>query len=206
MRRLLLVSGCVLVLSLAACSDPAAENAAKKKAAEKPAPVGGLSALWKMYQVARSWALDAQVLKANGIPLSEVEPVRGKAAAWEGTFTSATKGKSRSFTYSVIESQGNLHKGVFAGPEVSWSGGSGQDSPFLAIAVKTDTDAAYKTALAKAADYEKKNPNQPISLLLEKTKKHTDPCWRIIWGESASTSSFSIYVDATTGEYLETLH
>jgi hypothetical protein len=37
-------------------------------------------------------------------------------------------------------------------------------------------------------------------------KKYQDPVWRIIWGESAGTSDFSVYVDASTGDYLETLH
>jgi hypothetical protein len=28
----------------------------------------------------------------------------------------------------------------------------------------------------------------------------------VIWGESAGTSNFSIFVDASTGQYLETIH
>jgi len=40
---------------------------------------------------------------------------------------------------------------------------------------------------------------------LERTNKHPDPAWRIIWGESVGTSNFSVLIDASTGEYLETL-
>ena len=76
-------------------------------------------------------------------------------------------------------------------------------------AVKVDTDTAYKTAMdttqSKAGDYDKKNPGKPITILLERTNKHPDPAWRIIWGESAGTSNFSVLIDASTGEYLETM-
>jgi hypothetical protein len=122
---------------------------------------------------------------------------------------SAAKSKSRSYTFSIVEGEANLHKGSFAGLEESWSGPSGQTTPFLMAAVKIDTDAAYKTAMesphSKAADYDKKNPGKPITILLERTSKHPNPAWRIIWGESVGTSDFSVLIDASTGEWLETL-
>ena len=69
-----------------------------------------------------------------------------------------------------------------------------------------DTDAAYKTALGKARDYDKKNPGMTISMLLERNKQYPNPAWRIVWGESVGTSGFSVFIDASTGEFLETLH
>jgi hypothetical protein len=160
-----------------------------------------------MYAAARSnWDPHCEVLKMGSIPLPQVPAVRGKAGAWGATFVSASRGKSLSYTYSVVEAEGNLHKDVFAGSEESWSGPSGQNATFPALAVKIDTDAALETALKKAVDYEKKRPGKPISVQLEKVKKFQDPVWRIIWGESVGTSDFSVFVDASTGEYKETLH
>src|SRR5215467_5560769 len=160
MRKLSLSITATLVLLLSGCSETT--PAEKKKEAEKPAePATGQSALYKMYQVARSWAPDAQVLKMNTIPLSEVPNVpKGTGAAWQATFTSAARSQARTYTYSIVESQGNLHKGVFAGLEEGWGGPRGGNSPFPMMAVKIDTDAAYKTALEKGggADYDKKNP------------------------------------------------
>jgi hypothetical protein len=208
MRKLILPMIATLVLVLSGCSETTAP-AEKKKEAEKPAePATGQSALYKMYQVARSWAPDAQVLKMNTIPLSEVPNVpAGTGAAWQATFTSAARSQARSYTYAIVESQGNLHKGVFAGLEEGWSGPRGGNSPFPMMAVKIDTDAAYKTALEKGgADYDKKTPGKPISFLLEKVQKFPDPVWRVIWGESAGTSNFSVYVDASTGDFKEKLH
>jgi hypothetical protein len=207
MRNVLLPLSAALCLLLTGCSEttPAPQ---KKKEAEKVEPVTGQTALFKMYQVARSWAPDAQVLKMNSMPLSEVPNVTpGTAAAWEATFVSAAGGKARRYTYSVVESEGNLHKGVFPGQDEGWSGARGNNTPFLMLAVKVDTDAAYKTALANGgADYDKKTPGKPIAFLLEKVAKHPNPVWRVIWGESASTSNFSVYVDAMTGEFKEKLH
>ena len=132
----------------------------------------------------------------------------GMAPAWQAVFVSAAKSQSRSYTYSIVDGEGNLHKGAFAGPEEGWSGPRGVNTPFLMAAIKVDTDAAYKTAMetpaSKAADYDKKNPGKPITILLERTAKHPDPAWRIIWGESVGTSNFSVLIDASTGEYLET--
>ena len=205
MRKLLLALPLIL---LSACSDAPVKTAEKKKEAEKLDPATGQSALYKMYQMGRSWAPDALVLKMNSIPLSEAPDVpRGTAAAWQATFTSAARSQARSYTYSIVESSGNLHKGPFAGLEEGWSGPRGSNTPFLMAAVKIDTDAAYKTALANGGEeYDKKNPGKIISFLLEKVQKHPDPVWRVIWGESASTSNFSVYVDASTGDFKEKLH
>lgn len=205
MRKLLFLTVCAIALALAACSSPVATTTAKK-APEKPEPVTGQSALWKMFQVARSWAPDAQVLKMGSIPLADVPTEPGKAGAWAATFVSAAKGKSRSWTYSVVEAEGNLHKGAFAGLEEGWDASPRGPQPFPAIAVKKDTDEALATARTKSADYDKKFPGKPITFLLEKNKKFTDPVWRVVWGDSVGTSNFSVLIDASTGEYKETLH
>ena len=206
MRKLSFPICGALFLMLTGCSEPT--KTTEKKKEEKLEPATGQSALYKMYQVARSWAPDAQVLKMNSILMSEVKDLPpGTAGAWQATFTSATRSQARSYTYSIVEGEGNLHRGVFAGLEEGWSGPRGGNSPFLMLAVKIDTDAAYKTALANGgSDYDKKNPGKPISFLLEKVTKHPDPVWRVIWGESAATSNFSVYVDASTGEFREKLH
>jgi hypothetical protein len=205
-RKLLFPICGALFLLLTGCSEPT--KTTEKKKEEKLEPATGQSALYKMYQMARSWAPDAQVLKMNSILMSEVRDVPpGSSAAWQATFTSAARSQARTYTYSIVEGEGNLHKGVFAGLEEGWSGPRSGNTPFLMLAVKVDTDAAYKTAVANGgAEYDKKNPGKPISVLLEKVTKHPDPVWRIIWGESAATSNFSVYVDASTGEFKEKLH
>jgi hypothetical protein len=202
MRKLSLILGCALLLIFTGCSEQAQPE--KKEPPKPTEPVTGLTALFRMYQVARSWAPDAQVAKMSSIHLLEVPSVPGEAGAWEALFTSASKGRARTYTYSVIESTGNLHQGVFAAQQEEDL--SAQAQPFLIAAVKVDTGAAYKTALNKAGEYDKKHPGLTISMLLERNKQYPNPAWRIIWGESVGTAGLSVYIDASTGEFLETLH
>ncbi len=207
MKRLTTAFAATFLTLLVSCSETPEKTESKAaEPAKPPEPVTGKYALYQMYTAARgALGADIEPVRMTDIPLPEVKAEPGKAPAWRCTFASARAGKARSYTYSVVESEGNLHKGVFAGQDESYSGGRGP-KPFPMAAVKVDTDAAYQTALKKAADYEKKNPGKPISWLLEKNDKFPDPAWRVIWGESVGTSNFSVMVDASTGDYLQTLH
>lgn len=196
-------------LLLTACSDAPTKTAETKKEPEPPAePVTGESAFFKMYTAARGWSADIEPFQLISIHLPDVKKEPGKAAAWRAVFVSPGTHRARSYTYSVVESEGNLHKGVFAGNEESWAGPKGVTRPFMIQALKIDSDAAYQTALKKgksAADYTKKNPDKGISFLLEQNNRFPSLSWRVIWGESVGTSNYSVYVDASTGEYLETM-
>ena len=201
MNRFALSSGCLAVCLLAGCSatPPAAEN----KTEPPPEPLTGLSALFQMYQSARaSWALDAQVVKMSSVRMEGVPSAPpGKSVVWEATFYSPSLGRARSYTDSIIEVLPELHKDVFAGPQQEYNGGS-----FPIAAVKKDTESAYQTALAKAGKAVESYAGQPVLILLEKNSKYPDPAWRIVWGESVSTAVISVFVDASTGEYLATMH
>jgi hypothetical protein len=208
MQKHSLILAAALFAALSACSETPAPNTAEKKEPEKVEPVTGQTALYRMYQAARTWAPDAEVLTFTNLHITDAPDgprESGAMPAWQAVFTSASRSEARTYNYAVLESSGNLHKGAFAGSTESYRP-HGFTSPFLIAAVKVDTDAAYKTALEKAADYDKKHPGLPITYVLEKTQKHPDPAWRVVWGENVQTSDFSILVDASTGAYLETVH
>lgn len=157
-----------------------------------------------MFIHARSWATDAQPLRVSQIDVDDVKDEGGKAAAWETIFVSASQRRSRLYTYSVVHRPArNLIGGVNAEPPESWSGTSGAE-PFLVQAFKKDSTAAYEVALKHGREYAGKHPKEAVRFLLEKTKRFPDPAWRVYWGESVSTSGYSVFVDATTGEYLGT--
>jgi hypothetical protein len=194
-----------LMLLLGACSEqpkPAAKSAETAKPAE---PVTALSAVYKMYTQARSWAPDAKLLRVGSLTIKEVKNAAGKAGAWEATFVSEKEQRARRYTYSVVESPGaNLHEGAFGGSVDSFTS-SRQFKPFMIQAFKTDSTAAYETALKnKGADYAAKHPDVSVLFLLEQTPRFPDPAWRVVWGDSVSTSGFSVFVDASSGEFLQT--
>jgi hypothetical protein len=202
-RRALLLCTCLLA---AACSSEAPKQAEKTAEPEKPPePVTGLTAFHRMFMTARTWAPDVQAVSMRNIPLEQVKAEPGKSGAWEATFVSASKGQSKIYTYSVIEAGGNLHKDVFAGLAEAWSGPRGQQRPFPIQAIKKDSTTAWEVALEHSKEYHAKNKDKPISFLLEQTPRHPELTWRVIWGESAARSNYSVIVGASTGNYLERL-
>ncbi|MGD0013732.1 MAG: hypothetical protein ABSD56_04815 [Bryobacteraceae bacterium] len=205
MKRRYALIALPLALLLSGCSEQP-KPVEKPKPTAPPEPVSALSAVYKMYTQARAWAPDCRLLRVGALDLKEVPSQGGKAGAWEATFVSESARQSRRYTYSVVESTAsNLREGVVGGPGDSWSPG-GPVSPFPIQALKVDSPAALETAMKKGADYAQKHPELPIRFLLEQTTRFPGPAWRVIWGESVSRSSFSIFVNATTGEYLQTAH
>ncbi|HXP85952.1 MAG TPA: hypothetical protein VN841_14610 [Bryobacteraceae bacterium] len=194
MRFLLLLPA----LLLAACSDSGSGSNAPVP--EKPLdPITGRQAFQYTYPAARGWAPDAAPLRVRSILIEEVKPAPGKAAAWEITYVSMARASAKVYTWCAIEGQGSLHKGVFAGHEQSWSGG-GQESPFLATALVTDTPAALKNATAKSPDYLRKSGvKPPVNFLLESTPRFPNPTWRVLWGVSVGAAEHQVFVDASTG-------
>ena len=194
------------VFFLTGCSNAPKPHTAKKEEPKKePEPITGKSAFFKVYVAARGWAPDIQCLSVINIPIAEVKAAPGKYGAWRVTVVSPSKLRQRTYTWSAVEADGNLHEGVFPGPEESYTP-SRTIRPFVIAALKTDTDAALKVAEEKSAEYMKRNPDMRINYLLELGDKHPNPAWRVIWGDSVGTSGHSVFVDAVTGAYLETRH
>ena len=186
-------------LLLPSCSSGPSVPAAP----EKPAvPLTGLHALYEMYRLAGAWAQDLQILRYSSIDIPEVPHQDGKTAAWQVVFVSQTLAKFRTYTFSAYEASATLHLGIFPEATQDWSG-SGK--PFLLQTLKVDTDKAWETALSHGKDYNDKNPKIPISYTLG-MDRGTDPVWRVIWGESAGESSFSVLVDAFTGDFVQIVY
>ncbi len=192
-----------LTVLLVSCGPSASES---KKAEAPPEPVTGLHALYQMFNYSHQWAPDAQVYEFTSMHLADVKPQPGKSGAWQVTFVSPSLQQSQTYTYSVEEASSSLHQGITAGKAASWSAPNRATHPFPIAAAKIDSDAAYKTAMTKAATFEAKNPGMTITYQLAQTGGYGNAAWRVMWGESASTSQLSILVDATTGAYVETLH
>src|SRR5579864_8008858 len=116
------------IMLLAGCSE-APKTEAAKKPEKAPEPVTGRQAFQMMYPQARRWAADAQPLQLRSIHLAQVKSEKGKEGAWQAIFVSPSQGKSRTYTYSAVEAEGNLHQGVFGTIEESYSP-QGSSSPF----------------------------------------------------------------------------
>jgi hypothetical protein len=193
-----------LVLFLSACSD-APKTAELKQPAKPPEALTGRQAFQQMYPQARGWAPDAQPLQIRSLNLAQVKAGPGKAGVWQVIFVSPSLGKAKTYTWSAVEAEGNLHEGVFGGVQEDFTP-RGDSSPFQIAAIKVDSDEAYATAVKESAEYIKKNPDKPVIFLMELGKRFPDVTWRVIWGDSVGTSDYSVFVDGSTGKYLERMH
>jgi hypothetical protein len=193
-RELLAISPGLL---LQGCSD------APPKAIEKPPePVTGLHAVYQMYTFARTWAQDLKVIRLSSMGIPEVKALPGKAAVWQVQFSSEVLGKARVYTFSVYEESETLRKGIFADAAMPLSG----DIPSFVIGeARTDSDKAWEISLSHGQKYSDEHPGMPISYTLQSDRQSGAPVWRVIWGTSVASSSFSILVDANAGIYLRTL-
>ncbi len=196
-RRSLIVVGSLSVLTgCASAPEPKVEK-------KPPEPVTGLHALYAAYAQARSWAQDLQVVSCQSIDVSQVKREPGKAAAWQSVFASPSLGQKRAYTFSVFDASTSLRQGVY--PDSAMAMGS-DTRPFVLAGARTDTDQAWETALKHGQEFAKAHPDMPISFTLELSRITNSPVWRVIWGESATSSPLSVVVDATTGQYIQTLH
>src|SRR5579862_4768927 len=126
MRLALPLLAALLVVS---CSDAPTE--VKKKEPEKPSePITGRQAFQMTFPQARIWAPDCQPIRIRSLNLANPKSGSGRAGAWEIVYVSPSRGRERSFTWSAIEAEGNLHKGVFGGPEQASGGPRAQEQPF----------------------------------------------------------------------------
>jgi hypothetical protein len=187
---------------VSACSNTPTESTAKAPP-KPPESITGRQAFQRTFPSARTWAADCQPLRILSLRLDALKGENGKAPAWEVTYVSSQQGRSRRYTWSALEAEG-LHEGVFAGPIESWRGPSGQEQPILPSALQIDTSEAFETAVSVSVDYlHRPGDRPPVTFLLESTPRFPNPTWRILWGASISTAEYSVFVDATTGKFLQ---
>jgi len=192
----------IATITVTACSDaPTVET--KPKTEPPSAPITGRQAFQMTYPSARTWAPDCQPIRMRSMHLPNVKSENGKAGAWQIDYVSQARGRQRSYSWSAIEGEGSLHKGVFGNPEEPWGGAQGQEQPFLPAAIKIDTPEAWATAVGKSGEYLNKPGTKPrVNFMLTQTSRYPDPAWRVFWGESVSAAEWSVFIDATTGAFL----
>jgi len=190
-------------LAMAACSsspEPAANTAAPAATtAPKPVePVSGKTALSEIYAHARAWATDLQPLSLESGELAGFKNADGKAAMWSAIFVSPSLRQARHFTYAIA-TVGMTSKGVSGDPPEAWSGATKAAMPFESNDIAVDSDAAFKTAADKGADWLKDHADKKCTIALGAASRFPAPVWLVMWGDAKSVG-FQEYVNATSGE------
>ena len=206
MHKKLLIAATAVVAAVAmtACSEAPTPTEIKKagvetkqETAKPPEPVTAKTAFYEMYKPARAWAPDLLVLSLLGNEVPSMKSEDGKFPMWTAVFVSPSRREARTFTYSVVDDGTTVHKGVDAGGAQSWTGATPKSTPFQTTGFVVDSDAAYKTAYAKAEAWVKKHPGKKAAFSLGSAARFPAPVWFIIWGDNKS--GYAVYVNATLG-------
>jgi hypothetical protein len=194
-------------LGLAACSSEPAKtteaktdtDAAKKAPAGPAEPVLAKTAFYEMYTPAHAWAADLLPISLKSGEVTGVKNAAGKAGVWIAVFGSPSQRMARTYTYSVADGLPTYAKGVKAESPEAWSGPTTAVMTFQTSDFTIDSDAAYKAAATKAADWLKESENaaKPVSLALGAASRFPAPVWYILFGDAKS--GYAAFVSATTG-------
>jgi hypothetical protein len=197
----------VAAIGLAACSSETPNTtgtsdmkaAAKQAPAGPPEPVAGKAAFWQMYTPAHGWAGDLVPISLKSGEVAGVKNADGKAGVWTAIFGSPSQRAARTYVYSVADQLPDITKGVRANLAEAWRGPTAAVMPFQTSEFTTDSEAAYKAAAAKAADWlkEKDNAAKPVSLSLGAASRFPAPVWVVLFG--TSKGGFVAVVNASTG-------
>jgi hypothetical protein len=189
------------VLFLTSCSQTPKASPKGEAEAAKPAvpgsPVSGKTAFWEMYKSAHAWATDLVPLTLESETVAGVKNESGKAAMWTATFGSLRKHEARTYTYAVVAQAPDIAKGVSVGRGLQWSGPTQSTLPFDTSDFSVDSDGAYQTALAQAAEWVKRHPGKEPSLAMGNASRFDGPVWLVHWGDQKS--GYAVYVSAKSG-------
>jgi hypothetical protein len=208
-KHLLKAALAVALLGLTACSSEPAKTAevktdadVKKAPAGPPEPVAAKTAFYEMYTPAHAWAPDLLPLSLKSSEVAGVKNADGKAGVWTAVFASPSLHSARTYVYSVAEQLPTIAKGVKAEGTEPWAGPTTAVMTFQTSDFTIDSDAAYKTAAAKAADWLKEPANaaKPVSMSLGAASRFPAPVWYILFGNT--TSGFAALINASTGNII----
>jgi len=209
MNKLLTAAFVLAVLGLTACSSEPAktteaktDDTAKKAPAGPPEPVTAKTAFYEMYTPAHAWAADLLPLSLKSGEIAGVKNADGKAGLWTAVFGSLSQRATRTYTYAVAD-QLPITKGVKAAGTDAWAGPTTAVMTFQTSDFTVDSDAAYKTASAKAAEWLKspENAAKPVSFTLGAAARFPAPIWSIVFGNA--TSGFAVAINAATGNIVK---
>jgi hypothetical protein len=201
MKPLAMAAAVLAALLLGSCSEAPKAPETKPEAALKPeiptGPVTAKTAFFEMYKAARSWAPDFMLLTMTSNDVPGIASTDGKFGMWTAVLVSPSRNEARTFTYAVADSESTVHKGLDVSPSQSWGGSTAAAAAFQMMDFAIDSDAAYKTAFARAGSWVKQHPDKKVVFTLGSASRFPTPVWYIVWGNKSS--GYSVLVSATTG-------
>lgn len=203
-RLLLVVPALLAIGMLTACSQqPAAKPEQPKPAAQakqQPVLYTAQECLKHVQGQAHLWARDARPVHIESDLTSESAGRDGKSAVWRFMFVSGQRSAMRAFMCS-----GSVDA---AAPAFGLSQGSDMPLPEQGVAfdsflLKLDSDKAFQVSQGHGGEaLLKKNPDQPVTYIVEMGRGQTTPNWYVIYGKDLKSNQGLGIVNATTGAFV----
>ena len=207
LKAVVFAAGALVLTACSSSSEPAKTTEVKtddtaKKAAAPSGPVLAKDAFYEMYTPAHKWAPDMLPLSLTSGEVSGIKNSEGKAGLWTAVFGSSQLMQARTYTYAVADQLPNISKGVTAGDPIPWRGPTQAAQTFQTSDFMIDSDAAYKTAAMKAADWLKEPANaaKPWTMAVGSAARFPSPVWYIVFG--TPKDGYQVYVSTTTGNVI----
>jgi hypothetical protein len=194
-----LLPGLALLL-LAGCSSEPSKPAVA--AVKPPDYLTGRSAFQKMYVASRGWNRDAQGFRLTSATTKDSKGHDGKSGVWQTSFASEAHHSAKPYTWCG-SNDADVERGVTPGPEDSYNSSNTSTRVFDVAFLKTDSDAAFQTALKHGGSkLMEKDPEQPVLYILQWDAPDNTLAWHVIFGESRSDFKLSVLVNASSGDYI----
>ncbi len=188
------------LLLLAACSSEPAKT--PQPTVKEPEYVTGRSAFQKMYVASRGWNRDAQGFQLLSVLTTDSKGHDGKSGVWRASFASATQRTAKPYIWSGSNAA-DVERGVTWGGEDSYSAGNTSTHVFDIAFLKADSDQAFQAAIKHGGDkLLQKDPEQPVTYLLEWDGPQNMLVWHVIFGASRTDNKLSILVNASSGDFI----
>lgn len=194
----------ILLLGLAllgGCSSQSDQPAQKPQ----PKPVEfqtGRFIFQQLFVAAHGWARDAEPIKMQSMVTPGDKDRDGKSAVWTAYFASPIQRGVKAYTWSQTDAPDFPERGITPGPLDTYNPSNSSTAVFDVRFLKIDSDEAYQVAQKHGGEKVlQKNPDLPISYLLDWNQPTNELIWHVIYGASRGDAKLTVNVDASTGAF-----
>jgi hypothetical protein len=193
-----LVALALLAMSVACSTETSKPAEPVKEEPKGPELVTGRTAFQKTFIAARGWNRDAQPYRIESLTTADGNGKDGKAALWKGSFASATRRATKSWTWSGSAAPDAPARGVNPGTEDGYSPTNSSTQVFDGAFLKIDSDQAFAGAQKHGGEkLLQQTPDTAVSYMCDWNHNTNELVWHVIYG-----NKLRVAVNASTGEFI----
>lgn len=149
---------------------------------------------------ANLWSADSRLVHIESDLTSESDGKTGRSAIWRFMFISGRRSAMRTFICSGSREPSAPPVGLSEGMDLPLPRGG---MPFDSFLLKVDSDRALEIAHGHGGErILKRNPQQPVTYVVEMAHGETTPHWYVIYGRNLKENKGIGIINATTEKFV----